>query len=333
MSKSITNNSIGLNGKREQLICLTSGFLVFLISLIISRLYTKGDQYGYSNAYSAVSGLGFGDKWPAIQTVYQSWISSTELTHLLVSLIGGGLAIEKNLLMSLFNGVLAAYTVRSFLSWGASVWIATGLVLTNYYFYILYFSAERLKFAALFMVLALLCARKSLCLAASSLISIFSHFSVALIYCGIMLSGLPEKLAKCNRMGYWELVLPLAVPLLIGVLEWDYLDWKFTQYLQLNGANSVYEFLPVTLLLMFSCLYAKRSWEPLLAFLPILVGVALLGGSRLNMLGFFIFLYFGIQASAGLNAGVIGMMVYFFYKAVMFVKAISTHGQGFVVSG
>jgi hypothetical protein len=333
VSQSITNNSIGLNGKREQIICLASGLLVFLISLIISRLYTGGDQHSYSNAYVVVSGLGLGNQWHEIQMIYQSWISSSEFVHLLVLLVGGGLDIDKNLLMSLVNGILAAYAVRLFLSWGASVWVATGLVVTNYYFYVLYFAAERLKFAALFLVLALLCSRKPLRLAASTLISIFSHFSVLFIYCGIWLSRLPEKLSKRDRMDNWILVSPLAVLVLVFWGGWDYLLWKLNQYLQMSGFHGVYEFLPVTILLMFSCLYAKRSWEPLLAFLPILVGVALLGGSRLNMLGFFIFLYFGIQVKAGLNAGVIGLMCYLLYKTVMFVESISTHGQGFVVTG
>lgn len=332
MNANIMNHSNGLSGKREQLVCLASGCLVFLISLIISSLYTEGDQEGYHNVYKAVSGLGFDAHWSEIRIIYLSRIYADEWGHLLVSLIGGGLDIDKNLLMSLVNGILAAYTVRLLLFWGGSLWIATGLVLTNYYFYVLYFAAERLKFALLFLVLALLCSRKPLGFAANTLMSLFSHFSVVFIYCGIWLTRLHKKLAKRDRMGYWTLILSLVVLSLFLAWNWEYLYWKFNIYLHTSEPLTVSKLLPLIILLALSSLYAKHRWEPLLALLPILVGVAILDGSRLNMLGFFIFLYYGIQAKAGLNAGVIAVMLYFSYKTIMFVKTIFILGHGFGVS-
>lgn len=155
------NHTPGFNGKRDQTVCLANGCLVFLISLIVFQYYTEGDQRHYIKVYHAVSGLGFGDSWRIIFKTYNQWISSVEPVHLLVILVGGGLEINKNLFMSLFNGILAAYSVRLFLSWGASIWIATGLVVTNYYFYVIYFAAERLKFAFLFLILMFLCSKKT----------------------------------------------------------------------------------------------------------------------------------------------------------------------------
>ena len=324
------NYPSSFNGKRDQLVCLASGCSVFLISLVVFQHYTKGDQYAYTNAYQMVSGLGFGDPWEVIRIVYWSYVSSIEPVHLMVSLVGGGLDISKNLLMSVFNGILAAYSVRLFLSWGASIWIATGLVVTNYYFYVLYFPAERLKFAFLFLVLMFLCTKNRLYRVSFALMSFLSHFSFLFIYLGIWVSRIPNELLKWKHLDYSILILP---PLAMGVLWFsygEYILWKVNQYLQPSGSQSVYIFLPVTLLLTFSCMYAKRNWEPLLAFLPVLVGVALLGGSRLNMIGFFIFLYFGMQTKGGLNVGMIGLMVYFCYKTVGFLESIYLYNDGFV---
>lgn len=76
MIKGTMSHSADLSSKREQFICLISGSLVFLISLVISRIYTGGDQVGYHNVYAVVSGLGLDDRWRDIHSIYQSRISA-----------------------------------------------------------------------------------------------------------------------------------------------------------------------------------------------------------------------------------------------------------------
>jgi hypothetical protein len=66
-----------------------------------------------------------------------------------------------------------------------------------------------------------------------------------------------------------------------------------------------------------------------LSFLPVIIGIAILGGSRLNMLGYFIFLYYGLRANGGLNVGVLATLVYLAYKAFGLVSNIIVHGHGF----
>ncbi len=318
------------NAKQEQLICLANGAIVFLISLIISRMYIGGDQIGYHNAYTALGGLGLGDQSSEIWTIYQTWISSVEPIHVLVSLIGGGLGIEKNLLMSLVNGVIAAYSVRLFLSWGASLGIASGLVLTNYYFYVIYFPAERLKFAFLFLLISLLYSKKPFGFAVNAILAIFSHFSIVLIYFGIWFSRLNKILKKGDdRIGLLIAFLSLVTILAVLVWNFEYLHWKLETYFQKRESLGVFNILPIALLVTFSCLYSKDRWEPLFAFLPIIAGVMIIGGSRLNMLGFFIFLHYGLQHRGGVNVGVVTALLFFFYKGGMFFDQIVTSGQGF----
>lgn len=135
-----------------------------------------------------------------------------------------------------------------------------------------------------------------------------------------------------DQTAYWALTLPLATLLFVLAANWEYLYWKFNIYFEISGPQSFSKLLPLSILLALSIVYAKKKWEPLLGLLPILVGTVLLDGSRLNMLGFFIFLYYGIQSKAGLNGGVVGLMLYFFYKTIIFVENIFVSGQGFGLS-
>ncbi len=322
--------SKGMSSQAESIACISSGFLVFIISLVVSPLYTAGDQSAYHIAYSIVGGLGMNDHWQDIFAIYNSRISSNEFMHLMVSIIGSGLEIDKNLLMSVFNGILAAYTVRLFLFWGATIWVATGLVLTNYYFFVLYFAAERLKFAFLFLVLSLIYLRKPFYFAANTFISIFSHFSILFIYCGIFLSSYSKKIAKeWTLKNPLKLIVLLTITVLFFILNYEYLFWKINFYFQERSSLSILNLLPILILLALSCIYAKNKLQPILALTPILFGISLIGGYRLNMLGFFVFLFFGIQTQRGQNLGVISVMLYLLFKTIIFMKIIFAQGQGF----
>lgn len=313
--------------KREALACILAGCMVFALSLFISGLYTQGDQAGYHSAYEAIRGLGWGDG----RALYDSRISGAEGIHYVLMLLGGALEIDKNLFMSTFNGILAAYAVRLFRSWGAHLWLAVVMVLTNYYFYVLYFAAERLKFAFMFLVLSLLYTRKPFWFITCAFASLWSHFSVLFIYGGIWLASLPEKISgwRKEKTSCLMLALSAGVVVLGFALESEYLLWKLNTYLANSEPFSLRKLVPVAGLLAFACLYAERRIIALLHFLPILIGVAILGGSRLNMLAYFIFLYYGLRASGGLNVGVLLSTIYFTYKTLLFVSDIASYGHGF----
>lgn len=311
----------------NQLICIFVGFLIFLISLYISHLYTEGDQVAYHEAYTAMSGLSFGDDWNDISKIYNQNVTSAEWGHIIVSMIGGGLGIEKNLLISLLNGVLAVYAVRLLLAWDASYWIAIGLPLTNYYFYVLYFSAERAKLAFLFLVFSLLSKRKIL-IAACVLGSIFSHLSFGFIYAGIIFNRLAmqESIARVGTVMMTGALLLLLIMIPSGFLEYSMV--KIRYYWIWNEHVSISDFLPAILLLFISFFYADDKMKPLMMSSPVPIGIAVIGGNRLNMLYFFIVTFFALQAKSGMNAGLIGLMFYFCYKTIIFLWTIINFKHG-----
>ena len=60
-----------------------------------------------------------------------------------------------------------------------------------------------------------------------------------------------------------------------------------------NEHLTVMSFMPLGVLIVLTGIYAKNMRKSLFIFAPLLVGVAIVGGSRLNMMAYFIFLGFG----------------------------------------
>ncbi len=93
--------------------------------------------------------------------------------------------VDHRFLMAVLNGVFAASAVRVFCECGARSWIAILLVLTNYYFYVLYVPAERLKLAFTFFALALIFHSNFWMRWIFVVASVLSHFSIIFILSGI----------------------------------------------------------------------------------------------------------------------------------------------------
>lgn len=314
--------------KGQELVCVLLGLLVFFGSLVLSGFYTESDQAAYHSAYNILPGMG----WETGQLAYESAVSSAERVHYIISFLGSTLEIDKDLLMSVCNGILAAYSMKLFLAWGADIRIAAAIVATNFYVFVLYFSAERLKFGVLFLVLAFLSTGKPVRMFVFSFMSVWSHFSTFPIWLGAWLSGFVAKVEKGEfrpRSILLQFALPAAL-VAVGIgFKSNYLLWKLSMYLAERESLSFTSLVPVLILLGLSCFYARRLSGPVLSFLPVMVGIAILGGSRLNMLGYFIFLYYGLRANGGLNVGVIATLVYLAYKSFRLVSNIIVHGHGF----
>lgn len=312
---------------REALACISVGIITFVISMIISAWYTEGDQVGYRSAYELARGLGLQEG----RVLYDTQITSAEGVHFWFVVLGGILDINKNLLMSVFNGILSAYVLLLFLRWGANFWLAIVIVMTNYYLYVLYFAAERLKFAVLFLVLALLSKQTRIKCIIFLMTSLFAHLSIFFIYGGFILVSLFNKVAmwRSDKSFAMIFLLGILIPLLFLTTNFEYLFWKLNIYIARAGEFNVFNLMPALILGGFSLLYTDRYKNVALQFLPVVIGIALLGGDRLNMFAFFIFLYYGIPFRGGLNFGVLTTMIYLSYKTTIFIASIFNTGQGF----
>ena len=123
--------------------------VVFFGSLYIGPFYILGDQLHYREIYKNLSEFGLVDGY----VYYTSTIDSLEFVHFFFSWLASS-HLEKDLFIALANGVLAWISLTLFQKWKASLFIAAFLVVTNYYFIAMYFSAERLKFGFIFVGLS-----------------------------------------------------------------------------------------------------------------------------------------------------------------------------------
>lgn len=313
---------------RDQLPAIAAGFCVFVGSLLFAPLYLDGDQWVYHRAYQVVEGL---DLFPAYYR-YERAISGGEYLHFLIVWIASTLAMEKNLVMALANSMLAAYSVVLIRRYGGSLYIAIFLVLTNFYWYVLYFSAERLKFAFLFMILSLLSLNNAVLFAFFSALALLSHHSLIFVYSGIWLV-MAAQFIRRTELSHLDKIIPLgagAVLIMMVLLAGNFhIGAKLTTYLARHEAGSLAALGPVFVLVGLSCLYSKRLVEPVLLYLPILIGIVFLGGSRLNMLAYFIFLYHCLKVGSGFNVGVVATSIYLAYKSIGYVASVIEHGHGF----
>jgi hypothetical protein len=115
--------------------------VVFTLSLLISPYYMLGDQEHYRRIFEILPTLSFVDGF----IYYSKSVSSIEPGHYTISWIFSRF-LEKDLFISILNAILAFYSMQLLIRWRASIYVAASIVLTNFYFYVLFFAAERLKF-------------------------------------------------------------------------------------------------------------------------------------------------------------------------------------------
>lgn len=301
---------------------------VLLMSLVIAPYYVHGDQGAYHRAYDAVRGLSIKDGYDS----YVFVVTGKEFIHFFIIWLASGWGIEKNLIMAVSNSVLAYFVMRLLGKWRASVFVAVSLVLTNFYMFVMYFAAERLKFGFIFLALSMLYLGQNKSFYASAMLAIVSHTQMLLLYAGIFFTRLAMSASRFFRTFQFS-VKNVTIPLLlIGPIVYifsEYLYVKLGNYNLLSTQFATIDYTRATFFLILSLWYSKNKKETLLLFIPIMVAISIVGEGRVNMMAYFIFLYYGIQYKRGLNIGVLGTAVYFAFKAYIFVVDIIKEGDGF----
>ncbi|WP_134695102.1 hypothetical protein [Aeromonas taiwanensis] len=309
------------------IMCFLAFIVYFLFSLVVFKYYDAGDQVAYRYFYDGVLGLSFRDAF----VFYKNSLDSSEPGYFLLVYIFSSF-IEKDLLLSFLNGIFIFLILYHLIKLNVSN-VVLFLLSCNYYIFVLFFSAERLKLSLLILLFGLCFyghGRKI------TYLSVFTHVQSAIIICILQLERFDKLFLKLKRarLGYVNKnLLGLFFLLIIGCVftyfMWEHISHKIlTYYTQWSGFDSVFKPMIFTLL---SVLYAKESkFQAFLigSFMSVLS--VLLGGERLVIFSYFIFLYYGLQYNRGMNFGVIITSVYFTLKGILFIfNAINT-GDGFV---
>tara|TARA_R100001143_G_C3358907_1_gene134284 strand:+ start:2554 stop:3558 length:1005 start_codon:yes stop_codon:yes gene_type:complete len=301
--------------------------IVFSFSLIVYEFYYAGDQIAYHSAYDVVPGLNLSEA----MELYNQHVSSAEYVHFLFSYIGSTLGVDKNLWFSAWNSLFSILIMRFFISRGVPFWLSTAIVFTNFYVLVLYFAAERLKFGFLFMSVALLPEVGVVSAVFFAILSVFSHFSMLFPVLSISLVKVYDFYCEYKFSFiflccvFFLLLAPFGI---FFYFNFDYVAWKVSFYLVELSFYSIVPILPVLGLLCVAIIQCRDWVRPFLAFLPLIVGVLLLGGDRLNMFVFFYYVWFSNDSRFSRYVLII-LCMYFLPKSILFLGGIFSVGSGF----
>jgi len=300
-------------------------FLIFFISIYISPYYIYGDQTPYRHVYEMLPNLNIYEGF----IYYKKYLTSSELAYYFIVWTFSRV-MEKDILMALVNGIFAFLSMQLFIKRGSSLYISAALVLSNYYLYVLYFSAERLKFSILFFVIALLYIGKRK-FYLYSFLSVMSHAQLFIMYGALIFKKFFDEFGRVLISGKIQKFFLIGLIFLsIAVfLMYNQISNKFLIYLSYKDGFYVSDMYKLLVFLLLTLYYSRNKFESILLFIPLLIIAFLLGGERINLFGYFIFLYYSLPVNRGINCGVIITIIYFAYKNMPYILKIIETGNGF----
>jgi hypothetical protein len=301
---------------------LTAALLVLLLSLFVMPLYTHGDQIEYRRAYEELSGLSLTKGY----SFYSQCLGSREYIHFFLSWVASRF-IEKDVFIAFSNAIFAYVAMSLFQKWKVSIIIAIWLVLTNFYFLVLYFSAERLKFGFIFLALSMIYIDQVKRFYGFAALALISHVQVIIVYVSILSNIFIKHISKLFSTGQVAKLVLFFVPFLfISPLVGNQI---LTKYQLHHGEYGVADMAKISIFFLLALWYSREKFEIFKLFVPLFIAVFLVGGDRVNLISYFVFLYYGVQYRGGWNFGVLATSAYFSYASIGFLSNIIQHGDGF----
>jgi multisubunit Na+/H+ antiporter MnhC subunit len=317
---------IGLNIRKDSISAALVASIVFLASLHVTALNTQGDQFFYDRVYDVIPYLRLDEAF----VFYQMTVSSREPVHFsMVYFLGEYLS--KELFVSLLNFALAFVSYKVLKSLGANWVIAILIVLTNYYLWVLYAPAERLKVACIFIFAAWLILDNRTKFALLAGLSVLSHASMVIILLSGALVYFRSELVKFATELRLSRAVFIVAPLFLAsvLLSAGQLTTKAAAYFQGTGYMSLEEALRMLAFFLLSLLYAKDRKNVVIVFFVLMSMVFLFGGDRVNMFGYLAFLFFSVHYRQGFNVGVLATSLYFMTSTVGLLNNIILTGNAY----
>jgi len=311
------------------LFCASLG--IFLFSLFFAPFYYEGDQIAYTNAYNSVFDQNLVDGL----LVYASYVGSAEPIHYLIVWVASNLGFEKNSVMALANSILAYLIMRVFLQWQVSVYVSLAVIFTNFYVLTLYFTAERLKFGFIFLMLSLLYSRQRKLSFAFAITSVLAHSQQILIYASTLFSSVMISVSSSLKTGtlHFKQILLLVTIIFVALVVFyfmvEHILSKFEYYNSTARENSLFSLWKTFIFSLLALQYSKDRLKIISIFSILLLASALIGPERVNMIAYCFFMFYALQYKRGVNAGVVFTLLYFGLKSIYFILDILETGQGF----
>ncbi|MFV0453632.1 MAG: hypothetical protein ACK5NQ_01275 [Pseudomonas sp.] len=319
---------ISLGGKAvlgvpDGVLAFFGALIILLFSLCVYPYFYGGDQLYYREFYEGVSGLSLVDAF----AFYRETLGTSEPIYFLVVYFFSSF-VSKDVLFSLLNFVLA-YLVLFWMLVNRVKILIIFLLVFNFYFVVLLFSAERLKVSLILFLLGLVC--HGSCRFVLFGVSFFAHVQVLMLFIAAESERIVFMIQRLLRgkILFEALYLFLGVCVICSVvfLMRAHVVSKLSYYLELGGWVSVIKPLALCCAAVF---YARGCrLQAVLSGAPFLIFAFFVGDERVTIFSYFVFMYFALRFNGGSNLGVVLFGLYFLWSGLRFLYAIFESGDGF----
>jgi len=298
----------------------------FGASMILLTHYVFGDQVHYWRFYEALSSANASD----VMLLARGHVNSAEPISAYLLWMGASLGIEKNTFITVLN-VILLLGLLLLMRRQKVPWYVQLLIFSNFYVIVLMTGAERLKIAYILLVYAALVPGKlglSLALA-----SPLAHLQSFILLAGLAASKASDTIKsifgrmRLDKRALVSLVVLVPIAGLVFVILQEGIMIKATGYMARAGAIS--ELFQILLLAGVAFFVAKDRVRMGLMLITMMAAIFLLGGMRVNMIAFSLFLYLLILEGRLQHPLVLALLAYFSLKSVFFVRNIFIYGNGF----
>lgn len=300
---------------------------LFVYSYILIVNYTQGDQTSYRALYESLKSANFFD----VMDVSTSYVSASEWLTFYILWIPAVSAVPKDIFISCANLLLLNGLFLVLKKYQVNIWIIF-LFLINFYVIVLMTGAERLKFSIIFLLISeLVNNRKAKVFFA--VCSVFAHLQTILFYIAIFFGKyvqvflLTIKTARIEKKNLYFFLFLIIFAVFLYLNYSSAIQAKLDFY-SVNNFN-ILELFQIAVIGLCGLYILKNRYLYLFSLFPPAYLVILIGGIRVNMIAFMVFVYFILLEKKQNHIIFQLLMVYFFVKSIPFVQNIFEFGNGF----
>lgn len=302
---------------------LSLGILIitFILSIYVAPFHIYGDQEHYTEAYYSIKGLPIGEAW----LVYKNIIYTSEPVHFFIVWLFSSSGIGKNLIMAIFNCLLAFLFIKFLFKKHYNLALIFLIYFSNYYLFTMFFTLERTKFAFIFLLISLLTNKKIFLF-----LAVFTH-SIMLFPIFAFLSSKYLNFISINKYSLNSTVDKNNSNIkIIGFILFCFLIYFYLGEHLISKFNSYafidFEIYQIFIIFLLAIISVSNKSEVFIFYFFIMVSIMILGGDRLNMLGYFAFLYYRETNSPRYKYLILILISYFFIKSILYLNMIITTG-------
>lgn len=300
---------------------------ISLISYFFLQYNIEGDQAHYNLFYEFAKKSSF---FEALSSSY-SYIGSLEPIYPVLVWVLSSM-IAKDIFMAIMNGLFAYFTLKL----AGNILLPRFLIIiflfTNYYAYVIYTSAERLKISLIFSLIAViffLKKDKTKLAIIFGAISILTHIQTLFIFSSLILSANWREFTRNMKFSKLQFLIGiLAVIFSILFYLKEHIFLKAEAYIS-SGTNL--EGVVKIILLFFVAYYSTDNKKLVLSLYLILFGAVLLVGSdRLVIFAYFYtLLLYPKGGSIFIRMPHYLLLIYFSFKSIGYLSNLIEYGDGF----